>query len=153
MIANYEITLARSSDAPLIASLSRDAIERGLNWSWTPQRVLRSMRDAATNTIVAREREMLAGFAILKYREEDAHLLLMAVHSSRRRRGVASALLEWLEVTARVAGISSIRVEARETNFAARQFYGKHGYRQVELLRGYYENRDDAVVLKRMLRV
>ena len=104
MIANCEITLARSSDAPLIAALSRDAIERGLNWSWTPQRVLRSMRDAATNTIVAREREMLAGFAIMKYREEDAHLLLMAVHSSRRRRGVASALLDWLEVTARVAG-------------------------------------------------
>ena len=96
---------------------------------------------------------MLAGFAIMKYREEDAHLLLMAVHPLRRRQGVAAALLDWLEVTARVAGIASIRVEARETNFAARQFYGKHGYRQVELVRGYYENRDDAVVLKRLLRV
>ena len=153
MIASYEISLARSSDAPSIAVLSRDAIERGLNWSWTSQRVLRSMRDAATNTIVAREREMLTGFAIMKYREEDAHLLLMAVHPSRWRQGVASALLDWLDVTARVAGIASIQVEARETNFAARQFYGKHGFRQVELLRGYYENRDDAVVLKRLLRV
>jgi ribosomal-protein-alanine N-acetyltransferase len=151
MIANYEISLARSSDAPSIAALSRDAIEHGLNWSWTPQRVLRSLRDAATNTIVARERDMLTGFAIMKYRDEDAHLLLMAVHPSRRRRGVASALLDWLEVTARVAGIASIRVEARETNSAAREFYSKHGYRQVELLRGYYESRDDAVVLKRTL--
>ena len=153
MIANYEITLARSADASSIASLSRDAIEYGLSWSWTAQRVLRSIRDEATNTIVAREPRVMAGFAIMKYREEDAHLLLMAVHASRRRCGVASALLDWLEVTARVAGIASIRVEARETNFAARQFYGKHGYMQVELLRGYYENRDDAVVLKRLLRV
>ena len=153
MITNYEITLARLSDAETIASLSRNAIERGLSWSWTPQRVMRSLRDPATNTIVAREPGVLAGFAIMKYREEDAHLLLMAVHSSRRRQGVASALLDWLEVTARVAGIASIRVEARETNFAARQFYGKHGYMQVELLRGYYENRDDAVVLRRLLRV
>ncbi|HKO68895.1 MAG TPA: GNAT family N-acetyltransferase [Burkholderiaceae bacterium] len=152
MIASYEIALARSSDAAAIASLSRDAIERGLSWSWTPQRVLRSIRDEATNTIVARERGTLTAFAIMKYREEDAHLLLMAVQAVRRRQGIASALLDWLEVTARVAGIASIRVEARETNFAARQFYGKHGYRQVELLRGYYENRDDAVVLKRLLR-
>ena len=152
MIANYQINLARSKDAPLIAALSRDAIERGLNWSWTPQSVLRSLRDSATNTNVAREHQLLAGFAIMKYREEDAHLLLMAVHSSRRRRGVASALLDWLEVTVTVAGIASIRVEARETNVAARQFYCKRGYRQVELLRGYYENRDDAVVLKRTLR-
>jgi ribosomal-protein-alanine N-acetyltransferase len=153
MIASHEINLARLSDAPRIAALSRDAIESGLNWSWTPQRVVRSLRDAATNAIVVREGEMLAGFAIMKYREEDAHLLLMAVHPLRRRQGVAAALLDWLEVTARVAGIASIRVEARETNFAARQFYGKHGYRQVELVRGYYENRDDAVVLKRLLRV
>ena len=153
MIASHEINLARLSDAPRIAALSRDASESGLNWSWTPQRVVRSLRDAATNAIVVREGEMLAGFAIMKYREEDAHLLLMAVHPLRRRQGVAAALLDWLEVTARVAGIASIRVEARETNFAARQFYGKHGYRQVELVRGYYENRDDAVVLKRLLRV
>ena len=65
------------------------SIERGLSWSWTPQRVLRSLRDIATNTIVAREPGIVAGFAIMKYREEDAHLLLMAVHSSRRRQGVA----------------------------------------------------------------
>lgn len=152
MIADYQISLARSSDAASIALLSRDAVERGLSWSWTPQRVLRSVRDVATNTIVARERDMLAGFAIMKYRDEDAHLLLMAVHSSRWRRGVGSALLDWLDVTARTAGIGSIRAEARETNFAARAFYNKHGYRQVELLRGYYEGRDDAVVMKKTLR-
>ncbi|MGZ9059703.1 MAG: hypothetical protein ACXW14_10735, partial [Burkholderiaceae bacterium] len=75
MIASHAISLARLADAPRIAALSRDAIESGLNWSWTPQRVVRSMRDAATNTIVVREGEMLAGFAIMKYREEDAHLL------------------------------------------------------------------------------
>ncbi len=104
MITNYEITLARLSDAETIASLSKDAIERGLSWSWTPQRVLRSLRDAATNTIVAREPGIIAGFAIMKYRDEDAHLLLMAVHSSRRRQGVASALLDLAEGHCRSRG-------------------------------------------------
>ena len=152
MIANYQIDFARSAEAPSIAALSKDAIEHGLSWSWTPQRVLKSVRDAATNTIVARGREALLGFAIMKYRDEDAHLLLMAVHRSYRRRGIGSALLDWLEVTVRTAGIASIRVEARDTNAAARAFYDKHGYRQTELLRGYYEGRDDAVVLKKVLR-
>lgn len=152
MIANYEISFARSADTSSIASLSRDAIEHGLSWSWTPQRVLKSVRDVATNTIVARERDMLAGFAIMKYRDEEAHLLLMAVHSSRRRRGVGSALLDWLEVTVRTAGIASIRVEARDTNTAALAFYNKHGYRQIEILRGYYEGRGNAAVLRKTLR-
>ncbi len=149
MLANHEIGLARSSDASGIALLSRDAIERGLSWSWTPQRVLRCVRDPATNTIVAREGGMLTGFAIMKYRDEDAHLFLMAVHSSRQRRGLGSALLEWLEITVRTAGLASIRVEARDMNTAARAFYGKHGYREVETIRGYYEDRGDAVVLKK----
>ncbi|MEP6608137.1 MAG: GNAT family N-acetyltransferase [Burkholderiaceae bacterium] len=152
MLANCEIQLAASSDAPSIAALSKDAIEHGLTWSWTPQRVLRSMCDAATNTIVVRERQALTGFAIMKYRDEDAHLLLMAVRSFRRREGVGSALMRWLEVTVRTAGIASVRVEARRSNVAARAFYYAHGYRETEVLKGYYEGRDDAVVLTKAMR-
>lgn len=151
MIANYEITLARSNDAVSIAALSREAIEHGLTWSWTPERVLRNMRDVATNVIVARERPILTGFAIMKYREDEAHLLLMAVHSSRRRAGVGSALIDWLEITVKTAGLASIRIEARERNFAARAFYSKHGYRQTQTLHGYYEGRDDALVLMKKI--
>jgi ribosomal-protein-alanine N-acetyltransferase len=151
VIANCEIALARACDAACIAALSRDAIERGLDWSWTPQRVLHSLRDADTNTIVARDRDLLAGFAIMKYRDQQAHLLLMAVQSSRRRRGVGSALLDWLEVTVGVAGIASIRAEARTVNVAARAFYRGHGYREREILRGYYQGVGDAVVLTKEL--
>ncbi|MGH6611307.1 MAG: GNAT family N-acetyltransferase [Burkholderiaceae bacterium] len=153
MIADYEIALARASDAAGIATLSRDAIEHGLTWSWTPGRVLRNMRDAATNTLVARERQSVAGFAIMKYGDDRAHLLLMAVHSTKRRRGIGSALLDWLEVTVRTAGMESIRIEARDTNTAARKFYARHGYRQSQHLRGYYQGLDDAVVLHKILRV
>ena len=149
MIANCEITFARAQDAPDIALLSKGSIECGLNWSWTPHRVLQSVRNVATNAIVARERDVLAGFAIMRYRDEQAHLLLMAVRADRRRRGIGSALLDWLEVTVRTAGIATIRVEARESNAAARAFYASHGYQRIECLRGYYEGRDDAVVLRK----
>ncbi|MBA2414086.1 MAG: GNAT family N-acetyltransferase [Burkholderiaceae bacterium] len=152
MIASYDIAFARSSDAVGIAQLSRDAIEQGLPWSWTPPRVLRSMRDADTNAIVARERDALVGFAIMKYRDDEAHLFLMAVQFSRRRRGIGRALLDWLELTARNAGLASIRAEVRETNGPARSFYARHGYTEAQLLRGYYERHDDAVLLKKTLR-
>ena len=152
MITHYEISLARASDAADIAALSKDAIEHGLSWSWTPLRVLRSMRDASTNTIVAREGGTLAGFAIMKYRDDEAHLLLMAVDAAWRRKGVGSALMDWLELTVRTAGITTVRVEARERNTGARAFYSRHGYRATQTLHGYYEGRDDAVVLKKLMR-
>ena len=48
------IELATSADARVIADLSRDVIEQGLGWSWTAPRVLKALRDDATNVIVAR---------------------------------------------------------------------------------------------------
>jgi ribosomal-protein-alanine N-acetyltransferase len=147
MITNHEIAIARLADAAAIALLSRDAIEHGLTWSWTERRVAKTMRDAETNAIVARERGTLTGFAMMKYRDDEAHLLLMAVQPARRRCGVGSALLNWLELTVRVAGLTGVRVEARDNNIGARAFYASHGYRAMQNLRGYYQGVADAVVL------
>src|SRR6185369_7325209 len=91
MITQVDITLAVPSDAMAIAELSRDAIEYGLSWRWTTRRVARSIRDSATNVIVARQRSRFIGFAIMKYEEEEAHLLLLAVPTAQRRLGVGSA--------------------------------------------------------------
>lgn len=147
MIASYEIGLAQPSDAERIAALSRATVEYGLEWTWTPRRVLKSVLDEATNTIVARGAGPLLGFAIMKYRDTEAHLLLLAVEAAQRRRGVASALLEWLEITVRTAGIESIRAEVRASNRAARAFYRRRGFAVRRTLHGYYQGVDDALVL------
>ncbi len=145
MSVPYDIRLAGASDAQPIASMSRDCIEAGLGWSWRPARVQRSISDAATNVVVCRDPQGLAGFAIMKYGEEEAHLLLLAVHASRRRRGIGSALLAWLEATARTAGLGVIRLEARCGNAAAGAFYRKLGYRPIARVPGWYCGIEDGV--------
>lgn len=152
MITEHAVTLAQRADASDIAALSREAIEHGLAWSWTARRVLKSMNDASTNVIVARRQTDLLGFAIMKYADDEAHLLLLAVHAALRRAGVGSALLTWLETTARVAGLGLIRLEARATNAAARSFYRDHGFREVGLYEGYYQGVEDAVRLVKKMR-
>jgi ribosomal-protein-alanine N-acetyltransferase len=152
MLAHVAIGLARADEAGHIALMSRDTIEHGLSWKWTPQRVLRAVRDPEINIVVARDRAALAGFAIMQYAEQHAHLSLLGVDAAHRRQGVASALLDWLEVTARTAGLARIRVEARSDNVAARALYRKGGFREVRELLGYYQGIDDAVVLVKTLR-
>ena len=49
MITECPIRLAGAADARDIARLSREAIEYGLAWSWTPRRVMASIDDAASN--------------------------------------------------------------------------------------------------------
>jgi ribosomal-protein-alanine N-acetyltransferase len=145
VIAQHAIRLARETDALPIACLSRDCIESGLGWSWRPARVLRSIGDASTNVVVCRDARGLAGFAIMKYGEEEAHLLLLAVEPHRRRRGVGSALIAWLETTARTAGLGVIRLEARCANPAAHAFYRGLGYRRVAVVPGWYRGIEDGV--------
>lgn len=152
MISQYDIRLATAADAAGISQLSRHAIEHGLSWSWTPRRVMRSVRDADTNVVLAHRESSLLGFGIMKYREEEAHLLLFAVQPVYRRRGIGSALLSWLERSARVAGIGLIDLEARAGSAAARAFYRRHGFCELGLHEGYYEGVEDAVRMCKQLR-
>jgi ribosomal-protein-alanine N-acetyltransferase len=151
MLAQHEICLARGTDAHAIACMSRDCIEYGLQWKWKPARVLRNITDPSTNVIVCRDARGLAGFAIMKYADQEAHLLLLAVDAPRRRRGVGSALMSWLEATVRVAGLGVIRLEARRANPAANAFYRKLGYREVAQVRGLYDGIEDGVRLAKDL--
>ena len=72
--SELSLRLARLADADSIANLSRDLIEYGLNWRWTPVRVAASIRAANVNVLVASMHEEIAGFAIMRYGDDDAHL-------------------------------------------------------------------------------
>jgi ribosomal-protein-alanine N-acetyltransferase len=146
-----QIRLALPRDAAGIAAMSRDLIEQGLGWSWTQQRVGRSMRDKNTNVAVACDADQLVGFGIMKYKDEEGHLMLLAVRDSHQRLGIGTALMAWFERTALVAGIGVIYLEARLANTDARKFYSRLGYKEIKTVRGYYRGVEAAVQLAKDL--
>jgi ribosomal-protein-alanine N-acetyltransferase len=142
---------AHRSEAPEIATMSRLQVEYGLNWRWTPARVRRAIADKETMVLVASVDGVLEGFAVMKFRDEDAHLLLLAVQPRTRRSGIGGAMLEWLEKSCRTAGIRHVRLEVRVSNGPARSFYEKMGYRLISQVAGYYEKREAAAVMAKSL--
>ena len=125
------IRLAEPRDAQAIATMSRDFIESGLGWKYDAARVLRAMRDRETLAVVACEgakgaassaRSAVAGFAIMEFGDERAHLVLLAVRPSHRRLGIGQRMLDWLLDSARVAGMASIHLELRRQR-CGRRFY------------------------------
>ena len=149
--SELSLRLARSADATPIANLSRDFIEYGLRWRWTPMRVAASIRAPDVNVLVACAREEIAGFAIMRYGEDDAHLDLLTVAPPYRRAGIGRQLLEWLEKCAVVAGIFSIALEVRAANEGAQIFYKRMGYRPLVNLPGYYQGIEAAIRMGRDL--
>ena len=149
--SDLSLRLARLAEARAIANLSRDLIEYGLPWRWTPPRVAASIHAANVNVLVARVRENMVGFALMRYGDDEAHLDLLAVAPSYRRLGVGRRLLEWLEKCAVVAGIASVALEVRAANKGAQLFYQRMGYCTLTRLPGYYQGIEDALRMERIL--
>jgi ribosomal-protein-alanine N-acetyltransferase len=149
--SELSLRLARPTDATTIANLSRDLIEYGLRWRWTPMRVAASIRAPDVNVLVARVHDNIAGFAIMRYGDDDAHLDLLAVAPPYRRAGVGRQLLEWLEKCAVVAGIFSVALEVRAGNEGAQLFYKRMSYRILIHLPGYYQGIEAALRMGRDL--
>jgi ribosomal-protein-alanine N-acetyltransferase len=132
-------------DAAAIAAMSRQLIEHGLAWSWNEERVERCLRNRDCVVLAARDRRRVIGFAIMEFYAIHAHLNLLAVQPGYRRQGVGRQLLEWLEASARTAGIFTVNLELRAANDGARAFYEKLGYRPAGRRPAYYDGREDAV--------
>jgi [ribosomal protein S18]-alanine N-acetyltransferase len=145
--------LARSTDAGEIAEMSRDLIEHGLTWAWTPARVQHFISAAETSVVVARRERRIAAFAIMHFGEEVAHLNLLAVATAYRRQGLGRQLMDWLTATAVEAGVFRVNLEVRAQNDAARIFYQALGFDALNLVQGYYQGREAALRMTRRLSV
>jgi ribosomal-protein-alanine N-acetyltransferase len=166
------LALAAAADAREIAEMSRDLIEQGLTWSWTPARVQHFISGTESSVIVARRGDWrsdaqhiectpldaprrnarsIAAFAIMHFGDEVAHLNLLAVAPEHRRQGLGRQLIDWLTATAIEAGVFRINLELRTQNGTARAFYQSLGFDELGVVQGYYQGREAALRMSRRL--
>ena len=131
--------------------MSRLHIEHGLRWRWTPNKVKRSIRDPESVVLVATVDGVIAGFAIMKFGDVEAHLHLLAVDPRHRRKGIGRALLAWLEKSCDTAAMHEIRLELRASNRIAREFYRTLGYVGKGVIPDYYDRQEAALVFGKRL--
>ncbi len=92
----------------------------------------------------------LVGYAVMMVVVDEAHILNISVVHDWQRQGYGTRLLDFLIFTARRAGVGTVFLEVRPTNHAARALYGRRGFRQIGVRRGYYPaawGREDALVM------
>jgi ribosomal-protein-alanine N-acetyltransferase len=130
-----------------MAEMSRELIEAGLAWRYTPSRMAALISDPETMALVVCDGPSIQGFAVMHFGDVDAHLALLCVQPMQRQRGIGRRLHEWLIESARVAGIASIGLELRADNAAALSFYRRLGFAETQLVPGYY---DGQVAARRM---
>ena len=132
------LRLARLDEARVMAEMSRELIEAGLAWRYTPQRMQALIGDADTVALVACDGIRIQGLALMHFADLQAHLVLLCVQPAQQRQGTGRRLLQWLVASARVAGLEAINLELRADNPGALQFYRAMGFSPTRLLPGYY---------------
>jgi len=147
------ISVATIADAKSIASMSARLVETGLPRSWTAQRVEKHIRRTGSVVLTSRVSGGLAGFAIMHFGDEAAHLNLLAVEPAYQRRGIGRYLVNWLEESAITAGTFMVSLEVRADNIGALNFYRELGYQETGLIPDYYSGMCDAALLARDLSV
>ncbi|MCC2972399.1 ribosomal protein S18-alanine N-acetyltransferase [Massilia sp. IC2-476] len=94
----------------------------------------------------------LAGYYLLMYAVDEAHLLDVAVAAGRQRQGLGRHLLDRIGARAREQGMASVLLEVRPSNERALAVYRRYGYREIGRRKGYYPahggQREDAIVMR-----
>lgn len=93
----------------------------------------------------------VVGYACTWSVADEIHLMNVAVHPGRRRRGIGRHLVDRVLADAVARGARAVLLEVRSGNAGARRLYGHVGFRQIGLRRSYYGPGQDALVLQRLL--
>jgi len=93
-------------------------------------------------------RQFIVGFSGIWVLVDEAHITNIALRQEYQGKGLGELLLI---ATIDLAGILKARMmtlEVRASNLVAQHLYGKYGFTQVGVRRGYYlDNREDAVIM------
>lgn len=92
--------------------------------------------------------EGVAGYSIVRWVEDEAELLNIAVAVEQRGKGIGGQLLDEVVRSLEERAIRHIFLEVRDSNIAARELYRSRGFRELSRRTGYYQRpTEDAIVL------
>jgi ribosomal-protein-alanine N-acetyltransferase len=160
----FAIRSATLADVPAILAIERQSA-RAAHWSqdeyeklvksgviWIAEQMnVKQVAEPAIAEQGADPSAKLCGFVCVKAvaagREIDWEIENIVVATEFQRQGIADQLMRALIGQAQTLAASTILLEVRESNLAARRLYEKHGFRKSGRRRNYYNNPlEDAIL-------
>jgi [ribosomal protein S18]-alanine N-acetyltransferase len=142
---DLNIRPATSSDVPALIALERDIAEAA---HWTAEQY----RDVFNNSVprrmilIVEQEACVQGFLAARSIDAEWEIENLGVASNLRRHGTGTALTREFLRVARADGGTTVLLEVRESNTAAREFYLKLGFVQDGRRKAYYRNpNEDAI--------
>jgi ribosomal-protein-alanine N-acetyltransferase len=132
-----------SEDVPEVVKIER----LSFSTPWSEASFYSEIYNKYSIVRVAELNGIIAGYICARHIADECHLLNMAVRPDYRRHGIAAMLLKNIIEELRGSGCRFLFLEVRESNYAARRFYEKFGFKIIGLRKNYYVYPDENAVI------
>ena len=135
MILTHIRWAVRRDLALMLAIESESFSQEGM---WTEADFMSALRQRNTAACVAEHDGQVVGFAVYELHRDRLHILNIAVNQKFRRRRVGTQLIQQLVKKLSPVMRKEIRLEVRETNLVAQQFFRAKGFKASKILKKFY---------------
>ena len=129
-------------DLPSVISIER----RSFPTPWSLAMFVLELSKPSGICLAAEDSDGMVGYLVCARYDDVWHLMNVAVHPERRRRGIATELIERLFEEAGPG--ARFTLEVRVSNSSAIEMYRRFGFRSAGRRRRYYhDNGEDALIM------
>jgi ribosomal-protein-alanine N-acetyltransferase len=140
----YDVRAMTASDLDRVLLIER--LSFGL--PWTRRLFEEALFSLIAANFVITVNERVVGYMCLYTVEDEAHILNVAIHPDRRKKGYGAALMGRVVDILKKQGITQFYLEVREGNLDAIRLYRKFGFVAVGKRKKYYtDTNEDALVM------
>jgi ribosomal-protein-alanine N-acetyltransferase len=108
-----------------------------------PHSFLQTLHSLNPKTFIVAERAGTpVGYVIATEDRGHGHIVAIAVHPSERRKGIGKHLIVESLQSLRSLGVTTVRLEVRQSNVEAQKFYEEHGFIYSHTIERYYDDED-----------
>lgn len=145
-----EFRQAIQQDLPALIELENQVFNSDMI---APRQMKRFLQSQHSIVFVAQHEQQIAGYALLLFHQgtQLSRLYSIAVNPQFRGQQIAQQLIEMCEQSALEQGSTTLRLEVRNDNIAAKNLYLKLGYKPLKILIHYYDDLADGIRMQKRL--
>jgi len=141
--AGVVIRKATAGDIPRIVQIESQSFKD----PYTPLLLMNLLSLYPTGFLVAETHQGILGYMIIRIISGKGHIIALAVDGAIRGKGVGSNLLKKAIEYFKSRSAKGAWLEVRPSNNSALKFYGKRGFQPLHIIKGYYGDGEDALLL------
>lgn len=145
-----EISAMQATDIPEVKALEDALFPVD---AWTQDMFHNELAEVGISReiMVTRLAGKIVGYVSFRYVADEGDVVTIAVDTSVQKQGVGTAMMDWLETTAKVRGLKNLFLEVRSDNIPAIAMYLARDFDRIDLRRNYYDTGVDAYVMRKRL--